>query len=172
MNYLEYAQSLLELQSPTGVQKPTNFRYYAAISFGFVEELHEYIQAQENQGDVLAEAGDVLAYGMLLVMSREASYQSFPDFTRTTVNPAEVFSISETYDFEPNHLKYPGYFSRKFKRYFRENANVSVLEIAAATLLVIVSSGYTFDQVAQANINKLQSRFDRGVLMKGSGDNR
>lgn len=171
MNYREYCEQLLELQTPTGVQKPTNFRYYAAISFGFVEELAEFLSATSGDGDMLKEAGDVLAYCTLLIMSRELGYQSIPNDERTITNTVAIFESNDNYTLSVDINDYPGYFSGKFKRYFRENANVSVIDITAATIEIINSSGFSFSDVAQANIDKLSSRFARGV-MHGSGDNR
>lgn len=158
--YLEYVQGLAELNAQylTPDQMPTS-EVFNALAWGLVEEMEEYLHADETQ--VLKESGDVLAYAALLLLC--------------------VATVEETADLLESAHKTNGMFSSldfysNLKRVNRENDWFNWTNVVRAWSFVYNHAhavhSLTFAYISQTNLTKLRDRANRGLLFKGSGDAR
>lgn len=159
MNHLEYVTALAELNSSyiTPGNIP-NCVVFNALAWGLAEELLEYEDASSHE-EVIKEAGDVLAYATLLLLTQAS-----------IVEVAECLEIGTVLPFNPL-----AYFSN-LKRMNREGEKFLWIEALKAWCDTFEQAedfhSLSFEEIAQANIDKLQDRAKRNVMFQGAGNNR
>jgi hypothetical protein len=157
MNSINYVSKIAELNASK--LSPGNLpevNVSASFFLGFLEEILELEEALTDD-DLLKEAGDVLAYFTLL-------YLQYLEIEETAALLDSVLS----YDLETAEVELLELLSN-FKRVFRENEPLVDINLWNALRYAIRYSGYSFTDVAAANIQKLTRR---GDIFRGRGDNR
>lgn len=155
--YLTYVQELSVLNlphvQPGQMHNPIIFN---SLAWGLLEEREEYY-ASTNKSDDLFELGDCLAYTTLLLLC-----------VASVEDVAELLERGTKVAF--SSLKFCG----NLKRYNREKEEFNWVQALASWCDVFNTDlhSFTFAEIAEANIQKLKDRYNRNVLLKGSGDKR
>lgn len=148
--------------------------YYPALGLaGEVSEMLEKVVTQAEEGEVLAETGDVLWY--VANLSYEAG------LLLGEVIPGGQFPQAEKGD-AAGAVIAAGRVVEVVKKTYRDNAGeltdekrekirTGLAEVLACLAGVAKSAGGTLEEAAKGNLEKLQSRQARGKLT-GDGDNR
>lgn len=170
-----YVTQLLKLNW----QKMTeiNFGFLPSISLGFAEELFEFADVMKKETpvaltDVTKEAGDVFAYGVLLLASFNVGDMS--KVIDAVVNDYVYAADEDDLTFDDLCL-FSSASIGNLKRIFREQAEfdplavIAVLEIVRASVAPLT---ITLADICETNIRKLTDRSNRGVMFQGKGDNR
>ena len=186
MNFKQYVTSLIDLNYDK-IQSRHHSEYYASINIGLVEELLELGEAEGVEANV-KEAGDVIAYTTLIIVSNQLSnglHLYSHDIMDSLVTEASD-TLSYTFGNTPS-AEYPSHLALQVastaKRYFREGevitdvfvANVAAMAYEHARLTLehrYLPEMLTVEQVLSTNIEKLRKRRQDGLLFKGRGDNR
>lgn len=177
LTLFDYANELLELNKEP-LQTWDKQRFYSSVAFGLVEELLEFLLAfyephvDKWRTGVVKEAGDVLAYVVLVLASSTDEWE----FNAKTISRW----VSKVY--ESNHsqqytdvLTAAQTMAGLFKRYFREQQEVSSSAVAMClntVLSELTPHGITLADIAEANLKKLKDRANRGQLFQGTGSDR
>lgn len=181
MTLYEYILQLLNLNR-SRLDSFRNHRYYASVLVGIAEEMQEfYNKARSSSPELIYEAGDVLAYVVLSTAARLFdSHRSLESLAKATEQAlsAKLFVNDPTfpedvYKFLSAHVET---LLGRIKRYFRENEPIDALFLAdcffITHLVLLHTSKVSFSEIAQANIEKLTNRANKGTLFVGSGDSR
>ena len=161
--YLTYVTELSKLNESyvTPAIMP-NFKVFNALAWGLIEEYYEYFDSGTNVENRTKEAGDVLAYITLLLL------------TLNCVNDvAELLDLVDqsAFNFEVCLLSY----CSNLKRINREGESFNwtvALALFDFVLADIKTYGVDFKTVAETNLDKLYDRYRRDVMFSGSGDSR
>ncbi len=171
-----YARQLVELNlEPLQVWDKTTA--YASFSFGLVEELLEYHEAKFDYETglcelpvVIKEAGDVLAY-VVLCLAAVSEFEFFGDIAADV----EIKFVENTGYLKRDVLESACELAGSFKRFFREQKPVPVVQVVTAMQTVLDDlspHSITLADIAEANLTKLKDRAIRGQLLQGQGSNR
>lgn len=171
----KYTHDLLTLNSKHfPVSRESQKELIAHFGFGLVEELTEFFIA--HAGDRIAEAGDVMAYLVLLLVAygyssssieQQADYVSYMLVESNTVN-----------SLKGSHSRFTQVLldlSGNLKRYFRENSAIPLESILRAFVWMsdyLNSSEIDMKEVLAYSIEKLTKRASTGNLFQGSGSHR
>ncbi len=155
---------------------------------GEVGELLDKLHEDTDSAEIVKEMGDVLWYTMSLCIDADIEFgwcnQTFTEFAKTTWGTETCQTVTEE-EISEAMRRLPiivGGVCEIVKKTFRDNEGVllankrleltGLLGVILRYLYVIGAyESVTLDVVAEANIGKLTSRRDRGVL-HGDGDNR
>lgn len=172
LTLFDYANELLDLNKEP-LQTWDKQRFYSSVAFGLVEELLEFNEADHEFYNIsptlrtdkrlLKEAGDVLAYVVLVLAAQELT----PD--------QMVLEYNKYLDSFTSPLAAASAMAGLFKRHFRENQSVPVASVffCLNTVLSELSPhGITLADIAEANLKKLKDRANRGLLFQGTGSDR
>jgi hypothetical protein len=187
MNLLSYIKELL-LLNRSRLRYFTDCPHFAHMLFGLCEELLELHQkldrfkkaknkTPELWHAVVLELGDVLAYTVLassaIRLDPMMSLDEIVYDLEACLSPLFVLNKKEKANLIELALSLAG----KSKRWYREASPVSVRDFAEAFVKAFshvrsVKEELSFEQVAEANITKLQTRSANNTLFQGQGDTR
>lgn len=182
LTFAEYTRQLLMLNAEI-IRSASDTRCFSSIAFGLAEELLELHEvayddnAEETKVERTKELGDVFAYATLLMLAIEMDND-----IHTMANDPIASLVDAVADEFTNALSSPVRSSLTelaldvtgaFKRYYRQERDISIAFVAE----VAIGASFTQDDldyplVLATNINKLKDRSKRGMLNKGSGNNR
>lgn len=186
LSFTAYKQQLITLnkdylinyKTPLDYTSLSNAHRFADLGFCLVEELLEFSEAvadcsfpkflcvsdYDNYCEKLTkEAGDVLVFVVLLA-----------DALGGDVELATLEDIGHTVSLPPV-TEVARKLARSFRQWFRNGEEIDfdqILLALSAVLGVCTDHSITLAEIMQVNLNKLVSRFERGVMFTGEGDNR
>jgi hypothetical protein len=151
---LEYTDFIYSINKKS-IDEPTA-ETLATFLFGFLEEVEEFIQAEEGTEE-LAELGDMLAYLCLILLL----YKTVED----TATYLSTFSLEKI----PTELE----ILSNLKRVFRKDESIN-LDLLAARFFEYAScyEDNPMKEVMKYNSQKLSKRVQNNTLTKGRGDDR
>lgn len=164
----DYICKLLELNKEP-LQTWDNQRLYSSFAFGLVEELLEFNEVNEKMFTVAdlksltKEAGDVLAYVVLVLIAQGLTSNQIA---------VEYYEHLESFS---SPLAAASTMAGLFKRDFREHQIVPVAKVLFCLNTVLnelAPHEITLADIAEANLAKLTDRANRGVMFKGTGEDR
>jgi NTP pyrophosphatase (non-canonical NTP hydrolase) len=178
MNTREYYDAIIGLNESYLLSNDYS-RLITLFGFGLIEETTEFFLALESasEADIIKEAGDVLAYTVLLLevvnrngttLGTEAVINRF-EHAMSLFDIGKAFGANEKQDVMSTILGLAG----NLKRAVRGDEHLDV-KSALTPLAIVVSAlaNVSDSDIMSANIQKLVSRKQKNTLYSGRGDNR